>query len=245
MADPELQEWSTLARSITPQDRERHTPGPYVWNNVEAIVAEDAGVEPPLEEQPPPPDETTKGLGLTYASPPANDVVPPENIIDASAPRETFAPAARRQKRRHLILASAASLLAIVLVVSLITRDSPDPIETYVADVTNNELAEPFDGSAVATIELDDDPRLEVDFDGTLPSDEPLELWLLSTDDSGEVLDARSLGPVQSNATAWSGDWPTGLDLNEFSIVNLSIEPDDGDPTHSGRSILQGELTQS
>ena len=49
-----------------------------------------------------------------------------------------------------------------------------------------------------------------------------------------------SLGVVQSGDTQW--DWPTGIDPNEYSLVDLSIEPDDGDPTHSGRSILRGEL---
>ena len=35
---------------------------------------------------------------------------------------------------------------------------------------------------------------------------------------------------------------PAGLDLGEYPIVDVSVEPLDGDPTHSGISVARGEL---
>jgi hypothetical protein len=35
---------------------------------------------------------------------------------------------------------------------------------------------------------------------------------------------------------------PPGVATDSFPIVDLSIEPADGVPTHSGKSVLRGEL---
>jgi hypothetical protein len=35
---------------------------------------------------------------------------------------------------------------------------------------------------------------------------------------------------------------PVGLDPDDFALVDVSAEPFDGDPAHSGDSILRGEL---
>ena len=35
---------------------------------------------------------------------------------------------------------------------------------------------------------------------------------------------------------------PDGVDLSQYPLVDVSAEPDDGDPQHSGDSILRGEL---
>lgn len=36
---------------------------------------------------------------------------------------------------------------------------------------------------------------------------------------------------------------PDGLDLAEFPIVDISLEQFDGDPTHSGDTIIRGILS--
>ena len=35
---------------------------------------------------------------------------------------------------------------------------------------------------------------------------------------------------------------PAGVDLSEYSVVDVSREPSDGDPAHSGDSIVRGAL---
>ncbi len=237
MAEQELNDWKALAQSITDDDRVRHSPPPMVWDNIQAAIAESE----PLPQRP---TEDGNVMTAPVAETPSlsvvpeaeDEIVPQEDVIDLSAARERNAPATARKTRRHLILAGAASLLAVVVGLSLFNIDRT-PTETLVASVSNETLPEAYDGTATASLELDDAPMLEISFDAALPTDEPVELWLIKPD----LSDMRSLGIVQPGDTSW--DWPDDLDPNEYSIVDLSIEPNDGDPTHSGRSILRGQLT--
>jgi hypothetical protein len=74
--------------------------------------------------------------------------------------------------------------------------------------------------------------HLEVD---KLPSEAGnyIEVWMIDRDVKGMI----SLGPYRGN-----GDYviPDGIDPAKFPIVDVSIEPDDGVPTHSGKSIVRG-----
>ena len=36
---------------------------------------------------------------------------------------------------------------------------------------------------------------------------------------------------------------PAGLDLGQYPVVDISAEPLDGDPTHSGTSLLRGTIS--
>ncbi|WP_265520131.1 anti-sigma factor [Oerskovia flava] len=62
------------------------------------------------------------------------------------------------------------------------------------------------------------------------------EVWLIADDLSGLV----SLGVLEG--TEGRFDVPTGLDLDRYSLVDVSHEHFDGDPTHSGDSIVRGGL---
>ncbi|MFC5379595.1 anti-sigma factor domain-containing protein [Aquipuribacter nitratireducens] len=85
-------------------------------------------------------------------------------------------------------------------------------------------------------------PVLQVWLDG-LPDtgDDFLEAWLIDPDTGAMV----SLGPVvpqqPGDATA-DLTVPSGLDVGRFALVDVSAEPTDGDPTHSGASLLRGAL---
>lgn len=239
-----LKDWVKLARSLTDEDRERHTPPQSVWDNIDAALEDDRGglVPPPVPELGP--DETpNNGLGRTIVRP-NDEVVPPEGVIDLHAERNERAPATVRKSRRRLVLAGAAALFAIVVGASLLSGGDDEPELLFAADVTNDGGNVEYDGAAVATIVASEMPVLEIDFDSSLPSDEIIELWLVQTDpDTGEPIDAQSLGTVRNDSSMWSGDWPTGLDPAEHSLVVLSIEPDDGDPAPSGQFFLLGELS--
>lgn len=101
------------------------------------------------------------------------------------------------------------------------------------------ELRSLADGTTVgdATVaRRDGDLVLTVDI-GPLPP-EPgshYELWLIDL----EVTDPRLLSRI-------SGDdevvLPEGMDPTEYPIVDISLEPDDDMPTHSGQSRFQGTL---
>ena len=117
--------------------------------------------------------------------------------------------------------------------------DGDDPVRIAEAVVTNADLPEPYTGQATAVAELaGNEQRLIIDFDAALPEGVPIELWLIKPDLSAMT----SLGLIED---VDGYVIPAGIDVTEYSVVDLSIEPNDGDPTHSGRSILRGTLTST
>jgi hypothetical protein len=71
--------------------------------------------------------------------------------------------------------------------------------------------------------------------------DEPLsgfrEVWVGSSDLS-KMVSLGILGHQEGSFVL-----PTGLDLTQYPIVDISQEPYDGDPAHSAESIARGVLT--
>lgn len=92
-------------------------------------------------------------------------------------------------------------------------------------------------GSAVVETRSDGSRVLVVDLAKDTPSEDGFrEVWLLKPDVSGLV----SLGTLEG--TTGRFDLPAGLDLSQFSVVDVSEEQFDGDPAHSGDSIVRGPL---
>lgn len=62
------------------------------------------------------------------------------------------------------------------------------------------------------------------------------EVWLIDPNTSGLL----SLGLLDGASGQFS--IPADVDLNAYSLVDISAEPGDGNPGHSGDSIVRGEL---
>ena len=95
--------------------------------------------------------------------------------------------------------------------------------------------------SGTALVEEDDDGvrSIVVNLDADVPSDEVREVWLIRSDASGLV----SLGLLDGSTGRFVV--PAGIDLDEYTLVDVSAEPVDGDPAHSGDSIVRGELRKA
>lgn len=92
-------------------------------------------------------------------------------------------------------------------------------------------------GSAVVETAPDGGRVLVVDLSTAVPSDDAFqEVWLLTPDVTGLV----SLGTLEG--TSGRFDLPAGLDLAQYSVVDVSQESLDGNPAHSGDSIVRGPL---
>ena len=94
-----------------------------------------------------------------------------------------------------------------------------------------------IDADGAESIRIDDD-ALPFDLD----EDASLELWLIEADADGNVVDLVSLGDIEADGDR-TFPVPAGYDPRVFTVVDISIEPHDGDAAHSGRSILRGALT--
>jgi anti-sigma-K factor RskA len=62
-----------------------------------------------------------------------------------------------------------------------------------------------------------------------------LEIWLIDRAVNGMV----SLGPYHGTGRY---EVPSGVDPTRFPVVDVSVEPTDGVPTHSGVSVVRGVL---
>lgn len=64
------------------------------------------------------------------------------------------------------------------------------------------------------------------------------QVWLIDPKTMGMI----SLGTIGSGAQTVTFPVPAAIDPKEFSLVDISDEPIDGDPTHSKVSVLRGQL---
>ena len=182
----------------------------------------------------PPPAGLWDAIAAEVAEIPAGPQAPPTTAepTPAEAGRDPVDLATARRRRntpgRWLLGAAAAVAVLAVAAVSLLSGGPGDPDAR--ADLVVLE-----DGQSPATAELRGDV-LVVDADLPATPDGSYEVWLI--DEAVEQI--ISLGPVREDGRY---DIPVGIDPAVLPIVDISIEPDDGDPTHSGRSVLRGTLT--
>jgi Anti-sigma-K factor rskA len=192
-------------------------PPPDLWARIESATAPADRSELPEGQSP------TAGTGAGGAS-------------IGLGRRRTRRRAARR--RPVVWLSVAAAVLLVVVAATLLSRDGRD--DDVVASAELEQLVET--GTAEATlVRLDDGQyRLDLEVDGVEPDGGFLELWLLGPGDGTDDLRLISLGVVNQSG---SYPLPAGLELSAFPIVDISTEPFDGDPSHSGNSLLRGELS--
>lgn len=176
------------------------------------------------------------------AQPPAPTPPAVEAAADAAAPVASLADArARRSPLRRIVMPLAAAAAAAALIAggalawqSLAPRDtstvlaaaSLDALPAWAGATGSAELVSSSGGERVVRIALDAPPA-----DGAVQ-----EVWLLTPEVDGLI----SLGLLDGA----SGEFvvPAEVDLERYSVVDISAEPLDGDPAHSGDSIVRGAL---
>ncbi len=141
----------------------------------------------------------------------------------------------RSNGRRFAIITAVAAailLVAVPLALAIGGDDGPEQRAELLA-------LGGFDGSGQAELS---GRTLDIDLEGLdAPEGSFYELWLLDLE-GDELQDLRSLGRVDANG---SFTVPADVDLSEFSVVDVSVEPEDNNPDHSGDSVLRGGLEQS
>lgn len=161
---------------------------------------------------------------------------------------ETVVPlASRRRSVRRAVTGIAAALILVAMALA-VTLTRPEGT-TVVATASLAHDAETFDAlgaqaQAQAELIVEDGRHSIRIVDAALPVPEAgadLEVWLIRPDDEGNVADLVSLGVVDP-VEPGDLDVPAGYDPDVFLVVDISVEPRDGDAGHSGRSILRGPL---
>ncbi|MET0828573.1 MAG: anti-sigma factor [Microbacterium sp.] len=92
-------------------------------------------------------------------------------------------------------------------------------------------------GTAIVEERPDGSFEVRVELSADAAPDTFREVWLITADASALV----SLGVLEGTAQTFAV--PADVDLRDYVLVDVSQEPVDGDPNHSGDSIVRGELT--
>jgi hypothetical protein len=212
-ANPEDRTVATL-RSVTDADRTLESPPPDLFDAIAAEAFGEGGS--PIAER-----------GAPDGPPPRHGA----DVVDLSGRR------ARRMRTMAIVGAVAAGVLAVAGVAGVLVRN--DSRNEVVASADLELLAGGGTGSA-ELVERDENLYLVVDVADleAAQAADFYELWLLAPD----VSDMASLAKFEQGTDTIEVELPEGVDPDVLPVVDISEELDDGDDTHSGLSILRGEL---
>jgi hypothetical protein len=195
-------------------------------DQLRSVVSTARAVEPQDQPQAPPAsvwDGVAAELGLSKAT--------------TEAPK---GPGQQSRRRRAGLLAAAACVLGIVIGAAgaLLVSDAREADDRGKVVATANLAALPgHKGIGVARVEGSGARRvLVLDVSGLSTGDGVYEVWLLDKDAKRLV----SLGVLEGSEARFP--LPAAVDVRQFPVVDVSIEPVDGDPAHSGNSVVRGRL---
>jgi len=182
-----------------------------------------------------PPDRVWDGIAAALAS--------------APAPAVPLRPEPQRRARRPRWLvpalsaaAAAAVAVAGTIIAERVTRDEPTAQPQVLGLASLDRLpAAPECGPTYARTFIDG--RLHVHLGCVATPGETFEVWLLdlSTANDPDGLKMFTLG-VMGGQTDQIFRLRSDIDLNRFKTVDVSAEPNDGRPAHSGKSLWRGPL---
>ena len=147
------------------------------------------------------------------------------------------APSAPPRRLGWFVAAAAVVLIGAFAAMTLLR--SPGTAETVLA-VAELDLLGPSGGASAELVEVNGKFEVHVHTEGLSDpavdaGDGYFEVWLLDADATSLL----SLGPaLESGEYALS----PGFDPATLPVVDVSVEHFDGDPTHSGLSVLRGAL---
>ncbi|MFA4840512.1 MAG: anti-sigma factor [Agrococcus sp.] len=204
------------AAQIAPLD-----PPAAVWDRILADIGADPAHQADPAEGQTEADDRPDATAVATSRMPSGDLVP-------------------RRRRRFgigaLVAACAASAVVAASLAVLLVTQVGGPRSTDLADAALEPLTSAVSPARAEVIERDGQRLLVVDADALPTVDGYLDVWLLDADAQQMV----SLGIMDATSTELA--LPAGLDLEAFPVVDVSVEPYDGDPTHSGESIWRGAL---
>ena len=169
--------------------------------------------------------------------------------LGEEAPETVVSLDSRRWTGRRVLMGLAAALVGVVIAVGIFLAGNDGTRQVLATamlaydPVSFDSLGEAASGNA-SLVSQDDQLVIEI-VDSRLPDPgegADLEVWLIQPDDQGNVADLVSLGavdPVEPGVL----EIPASHDPAVYYVVDISVEPRDGDASHSGRSILRGPLT--
>lgn len=232
-------EYEALVRTVEFGRGERadslEAPSASVWN----AIHDELGLAEELAEDPlatPAPAVTPGGVSAVRTT------TTPSRVTPLPAAEAGRTGPSRRRWWPVAVAAAVAGVVAGGAIGAVVTQLANDPerAQTVLASAALDAFPG-WQASGDALLEEDADGvrSIVVDLDADVPQGEVREVWLIRSDASGLL----SLGLLDGPSGRFVV--PAGVDLDEFTLVDVSAEPIDGDPAHSGDSIVRGELRKS
>lgn len=223
-----LREAADIART-TLGEGSLSAPSAGVWASIRGELGLSADLEPPAP----------RPVLAASAPRPADAAAPP---TDALAPVASLADARARSGRLRRFVTPLIAVAAVAAVATTVglswnaLRPAAAPVDVASASLDALPAWSGASGDAVVTESASGERVVSIDLASVDTADGVREVWLLTPEVDGLI----SLGLLEGD----SGEFviPRGIDLGEFPIVDVSLEPVDGDPAHSGDSIVRGTL---
>jgi len=231
--DDELAQLRALAGRVRPEAVAWETPPADLWDRIAAgaeVVDADDTLDPPFALDATP--DASTGDDTADASTGSDTPAAAGNVRQIDSARR--ARAARGPARTWLV-AVAAAIVLLVGAGALVTRLGDSDSPTVLAASPLERLAGDSGEGRAELLDDDGSLELQVDTAGLDAGDGFLEVWVIDRD----VTKLISLGPLRADGRY---DLPAGFDAEAYPIVDVSVEPIDGNPAHSGDSVLRGEL---
>jgi hypothetical protein len=212
-----LRHLGSLARSLGDDDLVVDEPPPDLWDAIAARTS------------------------LSAAPSIATSVPVAPRDVELSARQDR--PQSDARSTKWLWLAAAAFTVVVAAFTVVVQNTARDDSQgELLASASVAPLADGEPGSSVTADLRESDDRLLLDLplsDAGLPAAgaDFYEVWLIDPNVEGMI----SLGPARNDGTY---SVPADVDYRDFPIVDVSVEPADGDPTHSGVSVLRGTLSR-
>lgn len=210
-------------------------PGTDVWAAIGAALALPDG--PPTAG--PPSVDASRPVATDASGDEATDHAPPALSSDQTgpAPAGTVVPlTGRRPARRWLVPVAAAAAGIALAVGAAVVGQQPGPDQLRaVADLTVVPGG-PVTGSTLGSAELMSTSQAQmvrVAVDDLPRGSGSYEVWLF--DGTGDMVSLGFLHDGQGTFVV-----PQGVDTERFNTVDVSDEPGDGNPAHSGISVVRG-----
>ncbi|WP_144713355.1 anti-sigma factor [Curtobacterium pusillum] len=190
-----------------------------------------------------PPERVWDGIAAEVAA----DRVPVAQPGGAAPDHAHVTPRRRSHRGRRLavLVAAGIGVVAVVLGIGVATGVVPGlprgGSESVLARADLAALPAWKGSSGTAELERARDGRLTLVVDLHGGDDEPgagglREVWMMRSDLKGLV----SVGFLDGDRGRFTV--PAAMDTSRFPVVDVSAEADDGDPAHSGDSIVRGTL---
>lgn len=232
----ELDELNDVVAAAADKDvaQSLSAPGPDVWRRIEAELAGDAQASGPQ-------------VAVIQVAAPQRSATPvlatPVSTADDELGNVRTLPARARRPRWPLALVAAA--LGLVVGIGMGAFVERDRVEA--ATVLWQTPLKPLPGKSgtgtATVVQTDGMKELRVKVKAADLGAEDHQVWLINTADHKRMI------PIGHLPASGQGSWPIPPTLkpklDEYTIVDVSIEPNDGDARHSGDSLVRGVLPQN